>query len=321
MIRSFHPYYLRSVFDAHLERKEVFCGRPEVFRSGTVITMQPKTEFLNGELFTEELTFPAAAPLFEAAVQRLCSLPEGDAADLCEALLERMEQIYNDDILLRSYNGYVTFPSARSYSAFLDATRSVCTGYERLASQGLQPLRCRKAAVYLRVMGMSAATRDFKYGMRTQDRKTWDDEIFDLEEKIIAEEPHYTVPSSELPQNQRALVADYWLRHREEYWARHRLLERNRSHADTFQRIVNSLGVAMLVVPLLFLLVCLIAGSVHSELTILVVLAFLGIGIGVYLFGFLRRRALRAVNEFEFQGVGQLDRVIPPVDSAPQSDV
>ena len=297
------------------------CGRREVSRSGTVIAMQSKTEFLNGELFAREITFTAAAPLFEAAVKRLCSLSAKEAAPLCEPLLDRMEQIYSDDILLRSYNGYVTFPSARSYSAFLDATRSVCAGYERLAGQGLQPLRCWKAAVYLRVMGMSAATRDFKYGMRTEDRKTWDDEIFDLEAKITAEEPNYTVPSSELPQNQRALVADYWLRHPEEYWVRHRLLERNRSHADTFQRIVNSLGVAMLVVPLLFLIVCLVAGSVHSELTLLVVLAFLGIGIGVYLFGFLRRRALRAIKEFELQGVGQLDRVIPPADSLPQSDV
>lgn len=283
--------------------------------------MAMQSDFLTSELFGKEQTFVRAVPLFGEAVSKLCSLPTEEAAPLCDALLERMDQIYNDDILLRSYNGYVTFPSASSYSAFLDATRQACAHYERLAAHRLQPLRCRKMGVYLRVMGLSAATRDFKYGMREDDRKAWDDEIFDLEEQIVAEEPNYTVPSSELPQNQRDLVANYWLRHQEEYWVRHQRLERKRSRADTFKKIVNGLGIAMLVLPLVYLLISLVTGTILPELTIMVVLGFVFIGAGVYLFGYLRRRALRAIKEFELQGVGQLDRVIPAPSSPPHPNL
>lgn len=279
--------------------------------------MQP--DLLKSELFTKDHTFVGAVPLFREAVDKLAGLPAAEAGELCDKLLGRMDQIYNDDILLRSYNGYVTFPTARAYSAFLDATRAACAAYELLAERGLQPLRCRKAAVYLRVMGMSAATRDFKYGLLENDRKTWDDEIFDLEEKILEQEPNYTVPSSELPQNQRDLIANYWLRHPEEYWLRHSRLERIRNRSDSYKKIVNSLGIAMLVIPLLFLLICLFTGAVQTELTLMVVFAFVLIGLGVYLFGYLRRRSLRAIKEFELQGVGQLNRVIPPVAPEPQT--
>ena len=77
----------------------------------------------------------------------------------------------------------------------------------------------------------------------------------------------------------------------------------------------------MLVIPLLFLLICLVTGTVQVELTVLVMLCFVAIGVGVYLFGYLRRRLLRAIKEFELQGVGQLNRVIPPSGPAqPQAE-
>lgn len=281
--------------------------------------MQP--EIFENELFSKELSFVEAVPYFSEAAQRLVQLPEGEAAALCGQLLDRMERVYNDDVLLRSYNGYVTFPTARAYRAFLDATRSACMAYEMLAESGLDSLRCRKTAVYLRVMGLGAATRDFKYGMLETDRKAWDDEIFDLEETILKQDPNYTVPSSELPQNQRDLLAQYWLQRPEEYWKRHGKLERARNRADLYKKIVNSFGIAMLVIPLLFLLICLVTGTVQVELTVLVMLCFVAIGVGVYLFGYLRRRLLRAIKEFELQGVGQLNRVIPPSGPAqPQAE-
>ena len=69
--------------------------------------------FYHRELFEKELSFDTAAPLFCEAADELLRLPEQEAAPLCEALLDRMDQTYSDDILLRSYNGYVTFSSAR----------------------------------------------------------------------------------------------------------------------------------------------------------------------------------------------------------------
>ena len=272
--------------------------------------------FFDNEFFYKELHFVEAAPHFCEAAQQLVQLPEEEAAALCGPLLDRMDQVYNDDILLRSYNGYVTFSAPRAYRDFLEATRSSCAAYEMLAERGLDPLRCRKTAVYFRVMGLSAATRDFKYKMLDSDRKVWDDEIFKLEKKILEEDPNYTVPSSQLPQNQRDLLVKYWLQRPKEYWQRHQRLEKFRSRLDLYKRIINAFGVAMLVIPMLFFLVCLFTGTIHIELTMMVMFCFVAIGVGVYLFGYLRRRMLRAIKEFEFQGVGQINRLIPPPDSA-----
>ncbi len=268
-----------------------------------------KFDFLKSSLFEKEMTFVQTAEPFRKAVEELCSASKEEAEAACEALLSKMEQIYSDDILLRSYHGYVTFSGPKTYSEFLDATRSVCEGYERLADHGLHPLRCRKESVYLRVMGLGASTRDFKYTMLKKDRQAWDDAIFALEEKILAEDPKYTVPSSELPANQKERLIQYWQRHREEYRLRRTRLDRCRARADLFKKIINGLGIAMLVIPLLFLLVCLVTGNISPELTLMLVCSFIVIGVGVYLFGYLRTRKNRTIKEFEQQGIGQLDRI------------
>ena len=275
--------------------------------------MPTKQTLLDMPLFTKEMPFaklPAALrQVMEAADSAGCSGEEYQA--LAQAVLSRVAKLFDEQILLHSYHGYVSFSRKEDFTGFVYAVADLTTLLEQMLQWPVDPLPVKKDIIYYRVIAMNASSKNFRHTMSDEAKKRWEEDIFRYEEEILAQDKEYVVPTSELLTNQRLRLTRYWIEHNKAYWEGRAKLDKARAALSSYRHTIQMMGLLMLIIPLVFAILMLLIADVFAYLSAIVLALFVLIGILVYLFSFLYKANEEKIKEFEYQGIGQLDEEIP----------